>query len=97
MKIIKGNAGVETKGSFFKANCKVNKEDRMKGKMKFAMKRDGKFVWIALKDDNGLYHNYIDPDGIVNHDIKLAGYPYLPETARGIKEAYKRDQSREVK
>jgi len=29
MKIIKGKAGVETKGSFFKTSCKVNKEGEM--------------------------------------------------------------------
>ena len=44
--------------------------------MKITTKRDGKFTWIALKDNKGYYHCWFSEEHTSDNFI-LAGHCYL--------------------
>ena len=60
--------------------------------MKVITKRDGEYVWIALKDKKGLYHCWFDPEMMASKSFYLAGHVYTPATANRIKQLIKKEE-----
>jgi hypothetical protein len=58
--------------------------------MKIVTKKDGKHVWVALKDNNGIYHCPID-DSHQSQSLYLAGHLYAKEQAVKVKEMLKKE------
>jgi len=58
--------------------------------MKIITKRDDGYVWVALKDKNGIYHCPID-DSHSSKSIILAGHLYHKDHAQKIIEMLKKE------
>jgi len=58
--------------------------------MKIVTQRDGKHTWIALKDNNGIYHCLID-DSHQSKSFILAAHLYLKEDIKKLREMLKKE------
>ena len=58
--------------------------------MKIVTKRDGKFIWVALKDKKGIYHCPAD-DSHWSKNLVSAGHLYSKDMAMRVKEMLKRE------
>jgi len=59
--------------------------------MEIVTKRDGKYIWIALRDAQGIYHCLVD-DSHQSESIYFAGHLYLKEQAFKVKEMLKKEE-----